>query len=85
MVIDSSAVLAVLFNEPERADFVAAIAQAPRRSVSAASPGPGDDVLSGTALDAASAPKSRAIAIQPSGRTRPEHGILHFDRLSPIM
>lgn len=37
MVIDTSAVLAVLFNEPERADFVAAIAQAPRRSLSAAS------------------------------------------------
>lgn len=35
MVIDTSALLAVLFDEPERADFVQRIAAAPRRLVSA--------------------------------------------------
>ncbi len=37
MVIDTSALLAVLFDEPEREDFVRRIAAAPRRLVSAAS------------------------------------------------
>lgn len=36
MVIDTSAVVALLLAEPETADFVAAIAAAPRRMVSAA-------------------------------------------------
>ncbi len=35
MVIDSSALIALLFGEPETADFVAAIATAPSRLVSA--------------------------------------------------
>lgn len=35
MVIDTSALLAVLFDEPEREDFVRRIAAAPRRLVSA--------------------------------------------------
>lgn len=35
MIIDTSAVLAVLFDEPEREDFVQRIAAAPRRLVSA--------------------------------------------------
>jgi ribonuclease VapC len=37
MVIDTSAISAVLFDEPERADFVDKIVTAPRRLVSAAS------------------------------------------------
>jgi len=37
MVIDSSALIAVLFDEPETADFVVAIANAPSRFLSASS------------------------------------------------
>lgn len=36
MVIDTSALVAVLFDEPERAAFVAKIAAAPRRLISSA-------------------------------------------------
>jgi ribonuclease VapC len=36
MVIDTSALVAVLFDEPERAEFVRRIAEAPRRFISAA-------------------------------------------------
>ncbi len=35
MVLDTSALIAVLFDEPERADFVRRIAEAPRRLISA--------------------------------------------------
>lgn len=35
MVVDTSALVAILFDEPERADFVRTIAAAPRRLVSA--------------------------------------------------
>lgn len=37
MTLDTSAVLAILQDEPERAEFVALIEQAPRRLISAAS------------------------------------------------
>jgi ribonuclease VapC len=36
MVIDTSALVAVLFDEPERKEFVRRIAEAPRRLISAA-------------------------------------------------
>jgi ribonuclease VapC len=36
MVIDTSALVAVLFDEPEREEFVRRIAEAPRRLISAA-------------------------------------------------
>jgi len=36
MVIDTSALVAVLFDEPERQEFVRRIAEAPRRLISAA-------------------------------------------------
>jgi ribonuclease VapC len=36
MIIDTSAIIAILRNEPEAADFAAAIADAPRRRLSAA-------------------------------------------------
>lgn len=35
MIIDSSAVLAIAFNEPEAEQFVSAIAESPERSISA--------------------------------------------------
>lgn len=36
MVLDTSAILAILFDEPERQSFVARIADAPRRLISSA-------------------------------------------------
>jgi ribonuclease VapC len=36
MVLDTSAIVAVLFDEPERADFIAKIVAAPRRLISSA-------------------------------------------------